>query len=94
MQDYESDFEEYVPSEDSSDTLSEEETETETETDFATETNSQTTEIEKDNKVCKVEEERKLDSGSYDLTSNGDLRRKKQIQEIKNSIDKENATVM
>lgn len=57
----------------------------------------QTNEIIKEGQTEKekpltVEEERKLDSGSYDLTSIADLRRRKQIQDIRAAIDKENAS--
>lgn len=44
-------------------------------------------------KPLTVEEERKLDSGSYDLASIADLRRRKQIQDIRAAIDKENASI-
>lgn len=44
-------------------------------------------------KLLTVEEERKLDSGSYDLGNHVDLRRKKQIQDIRAAMEKENASL-
>lgn len=45
-------------------------------------------------KLLTVEEERKLDSGSYDLANHVDLRRKKQIQDIRAAMEKENASLI
>uniref|UniRef100_A0A1B6DU89 WD repeat-containing protein 60 n=1 Tax=Clastoptera arizonana TaxID=38151 RepID=A0A1B6DU89_9HEMI len=94
FEDYESDFEEYT-SEETTDSLSEENTDVEPEpqnSELKTDVKKSNVK-EKDTKQTKVEEERKLDSGSYDLSSNADLRRKKQIQEIKDAILKENEAV-
>lgn len=53
--------------------------------------NQQTTNVKEN--LLNVEEERKLDSGSYDLAIHSDIRRRKQIIDIKAAIDKENASL-
>lgn len=85
FQDYESDFEEYESEESSM----EQKSETDSEVESLSDEVIQTTEMTK--KPVRVEEERKLDSGSYHLTTHADSYRTKQIQDIKNAIMKENS---
>lgn len=96
VQDYESDFEECSDSEDEieedDDESDQEEEEEEEDASVAEEEEEEENEVFEDTGQTTVEEEKKMDSGNYDLA--GQERTRREIDELKRAMERENSAVM